>query len=389
MEDFIRVIEQVLKTDFFDNPLRSYLIALLSLISGLILVRLLHRFGLKRIRRFTRGTRIYGDDVLVKVLDVTGLPILYFGVIYASVQSLRLNQTLATALDALGAGMVAICCILGIQQLVEYSLGFYYSSSRHTIEEQEKNRIRINLILPAIRVVLWTIGIIFLLQNLGYDLSAVVASLGIGGIAIALASQGLLQDLFSYFAIILDVPFSIGDFIVVENFSGTVEQIGIKTTRLESISGEKLVFPNQFLTSARIQNFQEMDRRRIVFTVGVIYDTPRKQLVEIPDVIQRIINAIDGAEFDRSHFAAYGPSSLDFETVYYVLRREYDVYMDIQEEINFAIWDAFKARGIEFAYPSQTIYLDSPLSPPGKPGKAPLQPHPPSQASDPAAQPRP
>ncbi|MEM9772688.1 MAG: mechanosensitive ion channel family protein [Cyanobacteria bacterium P01_D01_bin.73] len=246
---------------------------------------------------------------------------------------------------------------------MEYSLGFYYSSSRYTPEKREKNKIKVNLILPAIRVVLWTIGIIFLLQNLGYDLSAVVASLGIGGIAIALASQGLLQDLFSYFAIVLDVPFSIGDQIVVDNFTGTVEHIGIKTTRLESISGERLVFPNQYLTSSKIQNYREMKRRRIVFSLGVTYDTSREKLIAIPKVIQEIIESIEDAEFDRSHFTSYGASSLDFETAYYVLDRDYKIYANIHQQINFAIWDAFKARGIEFAYPSQTIYLDPSLAP--------------------------
>ncbi|MGD1850472.1 MAG: mechanosensitive ion channel family protein [Cyanophyceae cyanobacterium] len=321
-----------------------------------------HRFGLRKIRRFTRDSQFQGDDVFVKVLDLTVLPVLYFGIIYASFQSLKLNPTLATALDASGAIVVAICCILGVQQLIEYSLGFYYAPNRYAPEKRERNKAKVNLISPAIRVVLWAVGIVFLLQNLGYDLSAVVASLGIGGIAIALASQGLLQDLFSYFAIVLDVPFSIGDFIVVDDYAGTVKHIGIKTTRLESISGEQLVFPNQYLTSAKFQNFQEMKRRQVVFSLGVIYDTTREKLIEIPRVIQEIIEAIENTEFVRSHFASYGASSLDIETVYYVLDSDYLIYMNIQQQITFAIWDAFKSRNIEFAYPSQTIYLDPPVN---------------------------
>ena len=362
MGNFIESANRVLRTEYFENPLRSYLIVLISLVLGLILVRLFHRFGLRRIRRFSRSTRFKGDDVLVRVLDLTVLPILYFGIVYASLQSLELNETLATARDFVGAFIVAICCILGIQQLIEYSLGFYYSSSRYNEEEKEKNRVKVNLILPAIRVVIWTVGAVFLLQNLGYDLSAVVASLGIGGIAIALASQGLLQDLFSYFAIVLDVPFSIGDFIVVDDYAGTVKHIGIKTTRLESISGEQLIFPNQYLTSAKIQNFQEMKRRQVVFSLGVIYDTSREKLIEIPRLIQEIIESIENTEFVRSHFTSYGASSLDFETVYYVLDSDYVIYMNIHQQINFAIWDAFKGRNIEFAYPSQTIYFDPPLN---------------------------
>ena len=362
MDSFLQTIDQILQTQFFANPIRSYLIAFISLILGLILVRSFHRFGLRRIRRFTQTTRSKWDDILLQALDGAVLPILYFGTIYASLQSPRLNQTLETALNAVGAGLVAICCIVGIQKLLEHSLGFYYSSNRYSFEERERNRIKVDLILPAVRVVLWAVGIIFLLQNLGYDLSAVVASLGIGGIAIALASQGLLQDLFSYFAIVLDVPFSIGDLIMVGDFIGTVERIGIKTTRLESLSGEKLVFPNQYLTSANIQNYRQMKRRRIVFSLGVTYDTTRENLVKIPQIIREVIDRVETAEFDRSHFFAYGASSLDFETIYFVLDREYSTYMDTQEQINFGIWDAFQTQGIEFAYPSQTVYLEQPSS---------------------------
>ncbi len=358
MDQLLQTANQTLQIEFFDNPLRSYFIAFISLISGLILVRLFQRFGLKRIRRFAQKTQFRGDDILVRVLNVSVLPILYFGTVYASLQSLQLNQTLATIVDAIGAGVVAVCCILGLQQLVEYALGLYYSSGNYGEEQRTKRQVKVRLILPAVRVVLWSVGIIFLLQNLGYDLSAVIAGLGIGGIAVALASQGLLQDLFSYFAIVFDDPFSIGDFIIVDEFAGTVRHIGIKTTRLESLSGETLVFPNQFLTSNRIQNYQEMKRRRVVFGLGVTYDTPREKLMEIPRVVQEIIQSIEGTEFDRCHFFQYGASSLDFETVYYVLDQDYGIYMNIQQQINFGIWDAFKYRDIEFAYPSQTLYLE-------------------------------
>ncbi|PSO81847.1 MAG: mechanosensitive ion channel protein MscS, partial [Cyanobacteria bacterium QS_4_48_99] len=178
----------------------------------------------------------------------------------------------------------------------------------------------------------------FLLGNLGFDISALVASLGIGGVAIALASQGVLQDLFSYFSILLDRPVQIGDFIIVGDFVGTVEHIGIKTTRMRSLSGEQLIIANTDLTGSRIRNFNPMEERRIVFTISVTYDTGFKQLQEIPNFIQGIIEATKNTRFDRCHFSSYRDSSLNFETVYYMTTSDYTAYMDAQQHINsFAV----------------------------------------------------
>jgi small-conductance mechanosensitive channel len=206
----------------------------------------------------------------------------------------------------------------------------------------------------------WTLGLIFLLDNLGYNVTAVVTGLGIGGIAIALAVQKILGDLFCYFVIFFDRPFEIGDFIIVDDFKGTIEHVGLKTTRLRSLDGEELIFSNTDLTNSRIHNYKKMFRRRVVFKIGVEYSTTEEQLKKIPAIITEIIKGISSISLDRVHFTSFGSFSLDYEIVYYVESGEYNFYMDIQQDINLKIYKAFAAEGISFAFPTQTLLMQAP-----------------------------
>ena len=198
----------------------------------------------------------------------------------------------------------------------------------------------------------------FFLDNMGFEISAVIAGLGIGGIAVALAAQTILKDLFSYFSILFDRPFEIGDFIIIGEYLGTIEHIGIKTTRIRSLGGEQVILSNTDLTSSRVRNYKRMDKRRVLFKLGVTYQTSLEQLKAIPGIIKNAIENVEDTIFDRAHFFSYGDFSLVFEVVYYVKSRDYNKYMDIQQEINFAINEEFKNRDIEFAYPTQTLYLN-------------------------------
>jgi small-conductance mechanosensitive channel len=186
-----------------------------------------------------------------------------------------------------------------------------------------------------------------------------VAGLGIGGIAVALASQALLGDLFSYFVIFFDKPFEIGDFIIVGDKLGVVEYVGIKTTRIHALSGEQIVFSNTDLTNSRVHNFKKMEKRRVVFKLGVIYQTPAEKLKSIPRIVKDIIEEQQDVTFDRGHFQSFGDFSLNFEFVYYVAGADYNKYMDIQQAINFSINDIFAREKIEFAYPSQTLFVNT------------------------------
>ena len=207
-------------------------------------------------------------------------------------------------------------------------------------------------------LLIWSIVLLLGLENLGVDITGLAAGLGIGGIAVALAAQNILGDLFAAFSIYIDQPFVLGDYLSVGSFSGTVESIGMKTTRLRSLTGEQLIFSNSDLVDSRIQNFGRLVERRVAFTVGVTYDTPTAKVEEIPTMIREVVESQEHARFDRSHFKEFGDSALIVETVYYVLQPAYQYKMDIQQAINLELMRRFESEGIEFAFQTQTIFLE-------------------------------
>jgi small-conductance mechanosensitive channel len=225
------------------------------------------------------------------------------------------------------------------------------------LEEDKAVAGSIGILRVLARVLIWAMVLLLTLDNLGVDITALVAGLGIGGIAVALALQNVLGDLLASLSIALDQPFVLGDFVIVGEHMGTIEYIGIKSTRLRSLTGEQIVMSNADLLASRLRNYGRMRERRVVFTLGVTYETPREKLREIVPLIRRIVEERDGVRFDRAHFAKYGPYSLDFEVVYYVLSSDFGRYMDIQQDVNFQIHEAFEALGVEFAYPTQTLRL--------------------------------
>jgi small-conductance mechanosensitive channel len=219
------------------------------------------------------------------------------------------------------------------------------------------------------RLAVWSLVLLLALDNLGFNITALLAGMGIGGIAVALAAQNILGDLFASLSIVLDKPFVVGDFIIVGEQLGTVEYIGLKTTRIRSLGGEQIVFSNTDLLGSRIRNYKRMQERRVVFGFGVVYQTPHEKLQTIPGMVREIIGKLDRARFDRAHFKEYGDSSLNFEVVYYVLSADYNVYMDIQQAINLELFRRFQEDGIDFAYPTRTLYVVGEQAARGGPGR--------------------
>jgi small-conductance mechanosensitive channel len=210
----------------------------------------------------------------------------------------------------------------------------------------------------ALRIILWMLVLLIGLDSYGYPVRTLIAGLGVGGIAVALAAQNILGDLFASLSIVVDKPFVVGDAIGVDDFSGTVDRIGLKTTRLRSLSGEQLVFSNADLLKSRIRNYRPQMERRVVFTFGVEYETPIPALETIPGTVREIIEAQEHTRFDRAHFKSLGGSALDFEAVYYVVVPDYGTYMDIQQAVNFELMRRFAAANIGFAYPTQKLFLN-------------------------------
>lgn len=350
-------MSDILQHTFLGNTVAAYGIALLNIVVGAAIAHLLKRLLLHRLKHWAKRTTTTLDDQLVRLIERPTLWLLYLGSCYVSLQSLTLYPPLAQLLMAVSIIFATLLLLQLVGSVAEYSLRIYGYIHR----DQPNMRQSLNALIPAVRVVLWAIGIVFVLDNLGFDISAVVTGLGIGGVAIALASQGILQDLFSYFSILLDRPFEIGDFIAIGNMAGTVEQVGIKTTRLKSLDGEQLILANTDLTASRIQNFKRMAQRRIAFNLGVTYETTAEQLEKIPKLIRNVIEEIPQVTFERAHFASFGDFSLDYEIVYLVETNDYTVYRDAQQTINLAIKEQFEKTGIEFAYPTQLTYVRSQL----------------------------
>jgi small-conductance mechanosensitive channel len=218
-------------------------------------------------------------------------------------------------------------------------------------------RNALSLIQFVVRVGVWSLAFLLIFENLGFDVTALVAGLGIGGIAVALAAQSVLGDLFASLAIVLDRPFEVGDFIVFGDQRGRVEKIGIKTTRLRSVSGEQIVCANSDLINSRIHNYKRMAERRVLFGFGTTYDTPAEKLERIPALLKEIIEAQELTRFDRAHFQGFGDSALNFEIVYFVLSADYNTYMNVHQAIILKIVRSFQREGIDFAYPTRTLHV--------------------------------
>jgi len=238
--------------------------------------------------------------------------------------------------------------------LIKMVVSWYLASN----EDQNTKVTAAGALGLAFTFILWVIVFLVMLDNFGIDITALVAGLGIGGIAIALALQNVLSDILAYVSIIADQPFSIGEFLVVGEFSGTVEHIGIKTTRVRSLTGELIIFSNNDLLSSRVRNYKRMNERRSLFTIGVTYDTPHEKLKEIPEILKAAVEAQENIRFDRSHLKTFAAYSINYEVVFYTLVPEYAVMMDIQQAINLQIHREFEEREIEFAFPTQTLVLN-------------------------------
>ncbi|MFQ5485669.1 MAG: mechanosensitive ion channel family protein, partial [Desulfobacterales bacterium] len=202
---------------------------------------------------------------------------------------------------------------------------------------------------------LWVVLLLVILDNLGVNITALMAGLGVGGIAVALAVQNILGDLFASLTIVLDKPFVKGDFIIVGDCMGAIEKIGLKTTRIRSLTGEQLIMSNADLLQSRIRNYKRMQERRVAFNIGVVYQTPLEKVKSIPGILKEIIESQESVRFDRAHFKEYGQFALNFEVIYWVLSPDYNLFMNIQQTINLLIYERFENEKIEFAYPTQTV----------------------------------
>ncbi len=349
--DFASDPQALLQQQFLSNAVQDWLVALGVFVGVFVVLRIMVGFIVRRARKVAEKTSNKFDDAIIGIIGkISGF--FYFAAsLFIASTFLSLPSTVSKVLYGLFVLALVFEAIRILQKIILFFVERVWLEGR-----QDQQHVSYILSL-LIRIALWSIGLLLVLSNLGFDITSLVASLGIGGVAVALAIQNILSDLFSSLSIYIDQPFKVGDFIIVGDHMGTVEHIGLKTTRLRALQGEEIVISNSELTSARVQNFKRMQKRRIVFAFGVTYDTSTEKVKKIPEMVKNAIDPLEKAEYDRAHFKNFGDSSLDFEVVYYVLTGDYTEYMDIQQSINLRIMEEFEKEGIEMAFPTRTVHL--------------------------------
>jgi small-conductance mechanosensitive channel len=345
---------EILERTILGNTILQWAMALLAALLAYLVLRLTRRILGQRLARLAPRTRTQWDDIAAQAVGRTKGLFLVLLALFAGSLLLELSERTGALTRSLLVTALLVQGGLWLGTVATALLDGY----RERAKERDPAAVTTISALGFLsRLVIWSVVLLLALDNLGIHVTALVAGLGVGGIAVALAVQNVLGDLFASLSIVLDKPFVNGDFIIVDDLLGSVEHVGLKTTRVRSLSGEQLVFANADLLGSRIRNYGRMYERRVVFGIGVTYQTPREKLERIPALIQEAVESQETTRFDRSHFQKYGDFALQFETVYYVLTSDYNTYMDRQQAINLAIHEAFEEEGIDFAYPTQTVFV--------------------------------
>jgi small-conductance mechanosensitive channel len=345
----------VLGQQVFGNTVEQYVAAFVAFCVVYLALRFIKFVVVQHLRKITEKTATDIDDLAVHILGSIRSPFFITVSLAIGTQFLEGPAILKTVVVYAAVAVALYRIVRGIQQIIEYT---FQKGIRKRLEEDPRFDASIVRLLSGLaKGSVWLIAALLVAQNLGYDITALIAGLGIGGLAIAFALQNVLSDMFASFSIYLDKPFQTGDFIIVGDVMGTVKHIGIKSTRLQSLWGEEIIMPNKDLTEARVKNYKRMEDRRIVFSFGVTYETPSAKLRMVPDIVKEIIEGLELAELNRVHWKEFGDSALMFEVMYQVKTKEFNTYMDIQQEMNLQLKDRLEKQGMAFAYPTQTLYV--------------------------------
>ncbi|WP_122663338.1 mechanosensitive ion channel family protein [Pseudomonas viridiflava] len=337
--------------------LASWIFALCAASLSYVFARTAISFVLKRIQARSAVGNGHFNHIAAQVLSGTSNTLLILASILIGVGILDLPERWLGRVSSLWFVVAALQVGLWLNRALALGLHRYFA--RHSANQTFQAGALATLSLWGARVLLWAVVLLAMLSNVGVNITAFVASLGVGGIAVALAVQNILGDVFASLSIAVDKPFEVGDFIVVGSLSGTVEHVGLKTTRIRSLGGEQIVMANANMIASTIQNYKRLQERRIVFEFRLTYDCSAEQIKQLTQKVEDIIKNEDKARFDRCHFKGFGESALEFETVYIVLDASYNVYMDVQQEINLQIMTAVTDLDAQFAFPSRTVNVAS------------------------------
>lgn len=345
---------EYLNYTFLSNTVQSWLIALGFFVLIWLALFLFKFVILKKLENFAKKSKTQLDDIAVEILQGLGWPLYAWVSLYFSTKYLELPPIFYTVMDYFVLFVLVYYLIKSLIIVINHV-------KKEIIKRQEEDDIHdsalVDFLASLAKGLVWLFAILFVLSNLGIEITTFIAGLGIGGIAIAIALQGILTDLFASITIYFDKPFRVGDFIVIGTDSGVVQKIGIKTSRIKTLQGQELVISNKELTDSRVNNYKRMEQRRIVFVFGILYETPTKKMRKIPKIVAEIFDKVDNADLDRVHFKAFNDFSLDYEVVYFVNSNDYTEYMDIQQNVNLDLKERFEKEKIEMAYPTQTLYV--------------------------------
>ncbi|CAN7328973.1 mechanosensitive ion channel family protein [Rhizobacter sp. LjRoot28] len=353
----IDILDWFTDTEFFGVSMANMALALAVAVVVYIALTLALRLALGRLRAVSSHTGTHADDVFVEVLSGTNRFLLALVALLIGVGMLDLPDRWASRVSQLWFVALALQLALWANRTVTVFLRRH--AARHGTPGVQTVSAATTLISWGVRTLLWAIVLLAMLSNMGVNITAFIASLGVGGIAVALAAQSLLGDLFASVAIAVDKPFEVGDFIVFGSVAGTVETVGVKTTRIRALGGEQVVMSNTELLKQTVSNYKRLRERRIVFGFGVTYATSPDQAAAIPELVKRIVEESGKLRFDRAHLKAFGESSLDYEVVYIVLDPDFGLYMNEQQRINLSLMRELDAMGVGFAFPTRTVVLDA------------------------------
>jgi small-conductance mechanosensitive channel len=343
-----------LRRVWYGASVRQWLLAAAVLALAYVALAVIRRVAVRRLEVLSARTTTDWDDLAAEIVRRTRPYFLLAIAVYAATRVLAPPREVARVLGAVGVVIVLL-------QAGVWGNGIIGFAAEHYIRQRSGadsgTRTTIRAVGYAGRFALWGLLVVTALQNFGINVSALVTGLGIGGIAIALAVQNILGDLFAALAIVLDKPFVVGDSVQVDNVNGTIEHVGLKTTRIRSISGEQVIISNADLLKSRVRNHQRMHDRRVLFHLDVTYDTPPDKVARIPGIVRSVVESQSPVRFDRCHFLAWTESALRIEAVYHVLDASYDRYADIQHAVNLELLRRFRSDGIEFAFPSRTVIV--------------------------------
>lgn len=339
------------------NTTEELLIAAGMAILAFIVLYAVRALLIRKLFQWSQRSATHWDDLLADIVAATHNLMLLALSLLVGLNNLELSSGLEKIID----NGFALVLLSQVGMWGHRAIRGWRDIQLRQSKEAENGAAAINygILSFVAELILWIILALMMLDNLGFNITTLVASLGIGGIAVALAVQNILGDLFASLSIALDKPFVAGDFIVIDNMMGTVKHVGLKTTRIQSLSGEELVFSNADLLKSRIRNYKRMAERRIVFQIGVVFDTSPEKLRKTSEILREVVQSQPNVRFDRAHFKSIGASSLDFEVVYYVLDPDYTHYMDTQQTINLTLMERFADAHIEFAFPTQTLHIAS------------------------------